>query len=373
MKLRNLTTILLLALTSFFTGTKSGDAAFYPETRVRAQNFQTANFVRAIDPLVFDSHQVKQQFSYELTVDCLVAPKNTKVLKNVPDGVCFVAGTLVLTSNGYAAIEDIEVGQRVITVRESEFQDSSTAVDPDTWRLVKLLMPNPDGSEDIIELSCLRPLAWISEAGVQHDVEIDFVLHEMGIEGTAKVISIAPCPQIEEGEGRVVLSTVTHLNGHLMEIRFDGTEQSLQPTDTHQFYSEDRKAWIPAGRLSIGERLRTADGSTEITSISKQSGIHQVFNIEVEEEHWYYVSELDVLTHNMCARDPNIPVIKQLAGKGQLSALRRNPNLKGVDVDSLLQRTPAELQKMVQQGDLNKRTVRQIFKAFEGRNLRKGQ
>lgn len=210
---------------------------------------------------------------------------------------------MVLTSNGYVEIEDIEVGQRVITVAESDIQDSSTAVDPYSWRLVKLLMPNPDNSDDIIELSCLRPLAWLAEAGIELGIQIEFVLHEMGLEGTAKVVSIEPCPTIEEGEGRVVLSTVTHLNGHLMEIRFDGADQPLQPTDTHQFYSEDREAWTPAGSLSAGEQLRTATGSIEITSTSKQSGIQQVFNIEVEGEHWYYVSELDVLSHNMCAKE----------------------------------------------------------------------
>ena len=75
MRLRNLTAVLLLALTSFFTGAPYGDAALYPETCVRGQNFQTTNFVKAINPLAAESHQVKQQFSYELTVDSPLAPK----------------------------------------------------------------------------------------------------------------------------------------------------------------------------------------------------------------------------------------------------------------------------------------------------------
>ncbi|MEW6197292.1 MAG: Hint domain-containing protein [Planctomycetota bacterium] len=36
-------------------------------------------------------------------------------LRMVPLGVCFVAGTLVLTPNGAEAIETIDVGERVLT------------------------------------------------------------------------------------------------------------------------------------------------------------------------------------------------------------------------------------------------------------------
>jgi hypothetical protein len=68
---------------------------------------------------------------------------------------------------------------------------------------------------------------------------------------------------------------------------------------------------------------------------------------------------------------PNVPVIKQLAGRGQLRDLRTNPNLAGVDIEELIKKTPAELEAMQAAGQLTRKTLRQIMKAFEGRDLGK--
>ncbi|MCL1792197.1 MAG: hypothetical protein FWG40_12815, partial [Peptococcaceae bacterium] len=70
------------------------------------------------------------------------------------------------------------------------------------------------------------------------------------------------------------------------------------------------------------------------------------------------------------APDPNKPIEKQLQGKGQLNDLRRNPNIeKGVDVNDLLSKTPMELEEMRRRGEISDKTLKQIKKAFEGRDL----
>lgn len=38
--------------------------------------------------------------------------------------------------------------------------------------------------------------------------------------------------------------------------------------------------------------------------------------------------------------EPDIPIQNQLAGIGQLRNLRTNPNLKGIDINELLKKTP---------------------------------
>ncbi len=48
----------------------------------------------------------------------------------------------------------------------------------------------------------------------------------------------------------------------------------------------------------MGERLRTADGSIRIESIESIEGVHRVYNLEVETQHSYFVSEAAVLSHN---------------------------------------------------------------------------
>ncbi|CAN1210287.1 hypothetical protein TUMEXPCC7403_08840 [Tumidithrix helvetica PCC 7403] len=68
--------------------------------------------------------------------------------------------------------------------------------------------------------------------------------------------------------------------------------------------------------------------------------------------------------------DPNIPIDKQLQGKGQLKDLRSSGNIqKDVNINDLLQKTPTELIEMQKKGEIDKKTLKQIQKAFEGRDL----
>ena len=69
-------------------------------------------------------------------------------------------------------------------------------------------------------------------------------------------------------------------------------------------FSEDRQAWVRAGELREGERLRTLQGAAEIVSIARKPGVHRVYNLEVQTEHTYFVSKIGVLVHNVsgCAQ-----------------------------------------------------------------------
>lgn len=69
--------------------------------------------------------------------------------------------------------------------------------------------------------------------------------------------------------------------------------------------------------------------------------------------------------------EPDIPIQNQLAGIGQLRNLRTNPNLKGIDINELLKKTPNQLKTMLENEEINRKTYRQIIKAFEDRDLGK--
>ena len=77
------------------------------------------------------------------------------------------------------------------------------------------------------------------------------------------------------------------------------------------------------------------------------------------------------MAHNRVNWDPNTPIQDQLKGQGQLRDLRNNPNLDGVDINDLLRKTPNELNDMLKNGKINKKTYKQLKKAFEGRDLGK--
>jgi len=64
----------------------------------------------------------------------------------------------------------------------------------------------------------------------------------------------------------------------------------------------------------------------------------------------------------------DVTVGEQLKGTGQIAALERNPNLKGVSVRDLLSRTPEELKKQ-----LTAKQFSTLMKHFQGRDLRRGK
>jgi hypothetical protein len=63
----------------------------------------------------------------------------------------------------------------------------------------------------------------------------------------------------------------------------------------------------------------------------------------------------------------------RLKGTGQIAALRRNPNLKGINIDQILNSTPEALEQMVKDGELTAKQLKTIKKSFEGRDLRHGK
>jgi hypothetical protein len=73
-------------------------------------------------------------------------------------------------------------------------------------------------------------------------------------------------------------------------------------TDNHLFWSEDRGEFIEIGRMDIGERVRTLFGETKILAqkLPRPGPPAEVYNLEVHEEHVYFVGDDGVLAHNNC-------------------------------------------------------------------------
>ncbi|MCI0635188.1 MAG: hypothetical protein L0206_14950, partial [Actinobacteria bacterium] len=175
-----------------------------------------------------------------------------------PSKWCFTAGTLILTPQGLRPIEEVEVGQRV-TADEHE-AEWPTAVDPEQWVLLRLSLPNPDETDDTLRITALRPRAWLESWASEDGSRLWIEIPELGVYGDARIDSVGPCPPIEAGPGAVVLSTVEHSNGYVLELRFAGVPESVEPTGRHLLFSEARGEWVRADDLRLGEEVRTADG-----------------------------------------------------------------------------------------------------------------
>jgi len=116
------------------------------------------------------------------------------------------------------------------------------------------------------------------------------------------VIEERACPQIAEGSGRVVTATITHANDDVRTLTLDSGE-TLHVTGNHRMFSATAGDWTAVKDLEIGDELQTSRGRQSVAALGYQHGRHQVYNIEVETEHCYFVGTGEALTHNGCVTE----------------------------------------------------------------------
>lgn len=211
----------------------------------------------------------------------------------------------------WKAIEKIHVGERVVAKNPDHVASTPSHVDISKWRFLRLMaeVPWDDGTIDRINVETLQPPEWVAEndAHVGADVPLPVDLVEMGLpEGIpARVLANEPCPALAKGIGQLVLTTVNHLNQFVLELTVrngDGVEAKFKPTGYHKFYREPEGAWVSACDLRPGDRLRGTHGDVVIVGVNAVAGVHRVYNLSVETEHVYFVSQLGILTHNTGCR-----------------------------------------------------------------------
>ena len=201
-------------------------------------------------------------------------------------------------------IDRILVGQRVLAGNPRMTPGQLDRIDeivPGQWGKVTLEMSKADGGR--LDIVLLRPTSWLLAAGARVLGEIHLDMPELGVVGSARVVSIQPCPQILPSAGRVVTGTFAHRSGDVVDLALKGRPAPIGTTAAHPFWSEDRREFIPAGTLREGELLRTLDGYAHVVSIVPRAGPEPVYNMEVHGEHVYHVSAAGVLVHNACPGD----------------------------------------------------------------------
>jgi hypothetical protein len=178
-----------------------------------------------------------------------------------------------------------------------------------TWRTVTITATHQwdDGTLDTWNVTTLQPKRWLKAnrlrpgAGLGLSAVLD--LAEMGVpEGVVgEVVAIGPAPRITEGPGRVVLTTVNHLNNfvfHLTLQNAQGEAETLGVTGHHKFYDQ-AQGWQSVVDLTVGDSLRGQDGqSLTVVDITRDPGVQRVYNLTVESDHVYFVGDLTTLTHN---------------------------------------------------------------------------
>ncbi|HEX8523216.1 MAG TPA: RHS repeat-associated core domain-containing protein, partial [Tepidisphaeraceae bacterium] len=239
-----------------------------------------------------------------------------------PEG-CFVAGTMVLSGVGeLIPIETMGVGERVATdggtanspKAKADADPNATDVHSDWKKLsIDAVRVLPDGTNDVWQVKTLQSPEWIAHHRIRDGSFVPLAevldLKEMGLPNNmvGTIESIVAAPAVGKGPGRVVLTTVSHLNDYVFDLVLAdqaGNSDNLGVTGFHKFYSEDRHRWISTVDLREGERLRGESGPIHVLSVTSLPGTQRVYNFTVEADHVYYVGDLTALTHNSCPVKP---------------------------------------------------------------------
>ncbi|MBE7462590.1 MAG: hypothetical protein HS116_03750 [Planctomycetes bacterium] len=229
-------------------------------------------------------------------------------LKNCP--FCFVEGTLVLTTAGYRKIEEVEVGDRVTSTDTGEEPDS-TAVDPETWVRIDLRQTEDDADYRALEMTLLRPVAYWDGLGLDvGDIE-RIALPEMSIRARMEVVAVGPCPPIASGPGRVVLSTFKSRATNILRLHTQDRAAPVEMTPRHRVFSVTHQGWVPADALRPDDEVKTRRGTARVAALSAVEQAVSVFNIEVERQHCYFISDAEILVHNA---NPCAPSSKPTGG-----------------------------------------------------------
>jgi hypothetical protein len=168
--------------------------------------------------------------------------------------------------------------------------------DENTWRQVHMRMDRDDGV--VVDIQLLRPIDWIEASGLFPGGEYEVDLPHTSARGIARVLDIAPCPMLANGDGNLVIGRFeTRDAKELVKVTFeDGT--TLTGTRIHPVWSLNRRDWIELGKLEVGENLQGANGPITVQYLTYIATSQPVYNLEIFREHVYRVGLAGVLCHN---------------------------------------------------------------------------
>ncbi|MBS2020369.1 MAG: hypothetical protein JST00_46360 [Deltaproteobacteria bacterium] len=82
-------------------------------------------------------------------------------------------------------------------------------------------------------------------------------------------------------------------------LRLELDREVIVVTNEHPFYVEGR-GWTAAASLAPSDRIVTPGGTASVVSLAQRAEIEPTYNLEVDEDHTYFVGHTHALVHNDC-------------------------------------------------------------------------
>ncbi|MDF1666971.1 MAG: polymorphic toxin-type HINT domain-containing protein, partial [Planctomycetota bacterium] len=223
-----------------------------------------------------------------------------KANSSIKNGNCFLAGTLVATPNGDAPIEELEVGQKVLSKDKGENVENEEMPTKDWLKIIARIPAREDGEscDEDGELILLRSPEWLDK---NYDSDTNTVFassREVSFPGWLPVIAINKIESLEIGAGQTVLTTVSGPSRNVFQLKCIESSQLIKGTGNHPIWSVDRNKWVELSDLKVGEKLEASTGYTTVEYVECLPGSFRVFNLEVRGVHNYLVGRSKILVHN---------------------------------------------------------------------------
>jgi RHS repeat-associated protein len=101
-----------------------------------------------------------------------------------------------------------------------------------------------------------------------------------------------------------VLNTLQRETDGIFELKINN--ETVQVTAEHPFYLQN-KGWVTVKELQVGNKLKTASGKIVVVKrIKKLLDKLTVYNIEVDGNHNYFITNSTILVHNKKIKEPEI-------------------------------------------------------------------
>jgi hypothetical protein len=214
-----------------------------------------------------------------------------------------------------------------MAIAESSLDYDSIPITPKTWKEVDLSYSDTiNGKEYPAEIKLLRPITWLKERGIDKVGNIAiFSIPEFGVERVkAKVTDIQPIKldtskiNLLDQKSRPVIGTFKRyaqvVNTYTFKDLSTGKISTINATPNHPFYVKNKNRFIPIEDIETTDelvskkktgkqvRLLCAKGKFDHCGkiYNKDGQPVEVYNLEVYQDHVYFVGVDGVLVHNTC-------------------------------------------------------------------------
>ena len=106
------------------------------------------------------------------------------------------------------------------------------------------------------------------------------------------------CVDVDGREERIISTP-----GHKYYLPYNTENREIGLKQEHESYAVLSEKWVSACKLKVGDKVLLSDGRCGIikaVEVEELESAETTYNLEVEDFHTYYVSDSNVLVHNMC-------------------------------------------------------------------------